>query len=41
MMEDLLGADSTMDEIREETGVQHWSEEFLVVQSLVGQSNVP
>jgi hypothetical protein len=41
MMEDLLGADYTMDEIREATGVQHCGEEVLVVQPLVGQSNVP
>jgi hypothetical protein len=41
MMEDLLGADYTMDEIREATGVQHCGEEVHVVQSLVGQSNVP
>jgi hypothetical protein len=41
MMEDLLGADYTMDEIREATGVQHCGEEGHVVQSLVGQSNVP
>jgi len=27
MVEDLLGADYTMDEIREETGVQHCGEE--------------
>ena len=27
MMEDLLGDDYTMDEIREETGVQHCGEE--------------
>jgi hypothetical protein len=40
MMEDLLGDDYTMDEIREATGVQHCGEEGHVVQSLVGQSNV-
>jgi hypothetical protein len=40
MMEDLLGADYTMDEIREETSIQHSGEEGLVVQSLVGWSNV-
>jgi hypothetical protein len=40
MMEDFLGVDYTMDEIREATGVQHCGEEFFVVQSLVGQSNV-
>jgi hypothetical protein len=41
MMEDFLGVDYTMDEIREETGVQHCGEEVHVVQPLVGQSNVP
>jgi hypothetical protein len=41
MMEDFLGADYTMDEIREETGAQHCGEEVLVVQPLVGQSDVP
>jgi hypothetical protein len=40
MMEDLLGVDYTMDEIREATRVQHCGEEGHVVQSLVGQSNV-
>jgi hypothetical protein len=40
-MEDLFGADYKMDEIREENGVQHCGEEFLVVQYLVGHSNVP
>jgi hypothetical protein len=41
MMEDLFGDDYKMDEIREETSVQHCGEEVLVVQSLVGQSNIP
>jgi hypothetical protein len=41
MMEDLFGADYTMDEIREETGAQHYGEEVHVVKPLVGQSNVP
>jgi hypothetical protein len=41
MMEDLVRVDYTMDEIREETGVQHCGEEVLVVQYLVGNSNVP
>jgi hypothetical protein len=36
MMEDLLGADYTMDEIREATGAQHCGEEVHVVQPLVG-----
>jgi hypothetical protein len=33
--------DYTMDEIREAIGVQHCGEEVLVVQYLIGQSNVP
>jgi hypothetical protein len=33
--------DYTMDEIREANGVQHCGEEVFVVQSLIGQSNVP
>jgi hypothetical protein len=41
MMEDLLGADYTVDEIRETNGVQHCVEEDYMVQSLVGQSNFP
>jgi hypothetical protein len=41
MMEDLLGVDYTMDEIREATSVQHYGEEFYVVQSLVRQLIVP
>jgi hypothetical protein len=41
LMEDLLGSNYTMDEIREEVGAQHCSEEVPVVQPLVGQSNVP
>jgi hypothetical protein len=41
MMEDFLRVDYTMDKIREETNVQHCGEEGSVVQSLVGQSNVP
>jgi hypothetical protein len=40
MMEELLGAHCTMDEIREATIVQHCGEEGHVVQFLVGQSNV-
>ena len=36
MMEDLLGDDYTMDEIREAIGGQHCGEEGLVVQYLVG-----
>ena len=36
MMEDFLGTDHTMDEIREATGVQHCGEEIFVVQYLVG-----
>ena len=40
MMDDLLRADYTMDEIREETSVQHCGEEGLVVQYLVEQSTV-
>ena len=40
MMEDFLGVDYTMDEIREETSVQHCGEEGHVVQYLVGHSNV-
>jgi hypothetical protein len=41
MMEDFLGDDYTMDEIREATGAQHSGEEVHVVQPLVGQSDVP
>jgi hypothetical protein len=41
MMEDLLGDDYIIDEIREATGVQHCGEEVPLVQPLVGQSNVP
>ena len=41
MMDDFLGDDYTMDKIREEIGVQHCGEEFPVVQSLFGQTNVP
>ena len=41
MMEDLLGDDYTMDEIREAIGAQHYGEEVHVVQSLVGQSSIP
>jgi hypothetical protein len=41
MMEDFVGNDYTMDEIREGVVVQHCGEECLVVQSLVEQSNVP
>jgi hypothetical protein len=41
MMEDLFGDDYTMDEIREETGVQHCGEEGHVVQSIVGPLKVP
>ena len=40
MMEDFLGDDYTMDEIREATGAHHSSEEVHVVQPLVGQSNI-
>jgi hypothetical protein len=36
MMEDFLGVDYTMDEIREETGVQHFGEEAHVVQYFIG-----
>ena len=36
MMEDLLGDNYTMDEIREAIGVQHCCEEFTMVQPLVG-----
>jgi hypothetical protein len=36
MMEDLLGADYTMDEIREANGAQHHGVEVSVVQPLVG-----
>jgi hypothetical protein len=36
MMEDFLGVDYTMDEIRETTSVQHFGEEVFVVQPLVG-----
>jgi hypothetical protein len=39
-MEDFLGDDYTMDEIRETIGAQHSAEEVLVVQPLVGQSYV-
>ena len=39
MMEYFLGAYYTMDEIREETGVQHCGEEGPIMQSLIGQSN--
>jgi hypothetical protein len=41
MMEDFLGVDYTMDEIREAIDVQHYGEKLLMVQSLVRQSNVP
>jgi hypothetical protein len=41
IMEDFLRVDYTMDEIREQTSVQHCGEEGLVVQSIVGESNVP
>jgi hypothetical protein len=40
MMEDLLGAEYTMDEIREATSVQDCGEEVHLVQSLVRQLNV-
>jgi len=40
MMVDFLRDDYTMDGIREATNAQHYGEEFLVVQPLVGQSNV-
>jgi hypothetical protein len=40
MMEDLLGVDYTMDEIRDAIGVQHCGEEIPTVQSLLQQSNV-
>jgi hypothetical protein len=40
MMEDFLGYDYTMDEIREAIGAQHSSEEVPVVQPLIGQSNI-
>jgi hypothetical protein len=36
MMEDFLGDDYTMDEIREAIGAQHYGEEVPVVQPLVG-----
>jgi hypothetical protein len=36
MMEDFLGVDYTMDEIREATGAQPSGEEVHVVQPLVG-----
>jgi hypothetical protein len=36
MMDDFLGVDYTMDEIREEIDVQHCGEEVHVVKSLVG-----
>ena len=36
MMEDFLGDNYTMDEIRGETDAQHCGEEFHVVQLLVG-----
>ena len=39
-MENFLGVDYTMDEIKEETSAQHSGEEVLVVQPLVGQSDV-
>jgi hypothetical protein len=41
MMEDLLGVDYTMDEIREVTGAQPSSEEVYVVQPLVGNQKFP
>ena len=37
-MEDFLGYDYTMDEIRESIGVQHCAKEVHVVQPLVGHS---
>jgi len=40
MMEDFLGADYTMDEIREATGVQQCGEEVPLVKPLVGKSNI-
>jgi hypothetical protein len=40
MMDDWIGADYTMDEIREATGVQDCGEEGHVVKYLVGQSNM-
>jgi len=36
MMEDFLEDDYTMDEIREAIGVQHYGEEVIVVQPIVG-----
>jgi hypothetical protein len=41
MMEDFLGDDYKMDEIREATSVQHCGEEVPVVQPLVGQPDFP
>jgi hypothetical protein len=41
MMDDFLGYDYTMDEIREEIGVHHCGEEVPMVQPLIGQSYVP
>ena len=41
MMEGFLGVDYTMDEIREETSVHPFGEEFIVVQLLFGQLDVP
>jgi hypothetical protein len=40
MMEDFLGVDYTMDEIREAIGAQHYGQEVHVVEPLVGQSNI-
>jgi hypothetical protein len=40
MMEYFLGDDYAMDEIREAIGAHHYGEEVLVVQPLVGNSNV-
>jgi hypothetical protein len=40
MMEYFLGAYYTMDEIREEIGAQHCVEEVILVQPLIGQSDV-
>jgi hypothetical protein len=41
IMEYFLGANHTIDEVRESNSAQHSGEEVHVVQPLVGQSNVP
>jgi hypothetical protein len=39
-MEDFLGVDYTMDEIREETSAQHCGEEVPMVQPIVGHPDI-